>query len=190
MHFLCFCKVRWHWYLKFFILEDKDLLTQWGRVMYICVSKLGHLWFRQWLVAWLAPSHYLNQCWNIVNWTLGNKLHWKFFKLYTFSFKKMHLKMPSGKWLPFCLSLNELILPRQYTCIWLTMASVFMVFTSFQESILLSAPEGWRQFCPKYIYRQTSNISCTFAGNKIVDHSDVVGASPVSSAPTTSSFST
>ena len=28
------------------------------------------------LVAWTAPSHYLNQCWNIVNWTLGNKLQW------------------------------------------------------------------------------------------------------------------
>ena len=27
-------------------------------------------------------------------------------------------------------------------------------------------------------------------GNKIVDHSDVVGASPVGTAPTTSSFST
>ena len=27
---------------------------------------------------WTAPSHYLNQCWNIVNWTLRNKLQWKF----------------------------------------------------------------------------------------------------------------
>ena len=27
---------------------------------------------------WSAPSHYLNQCWNIVNWTLGNKLQWHF----------------------------------------------------------------------------------------------------------------
>ena len=24
------------------------------------------------------PSHYLNQCWNIVNWTLRNKLQWNF----------------------------------------------------------------------------------------------------------------
>ena len=24
------------------------------------------------------PSHYLNQCWNIVNWSLGNKLQWNF----------------------------------------------------------------------------------------------------------------
>ena len=39
-------------------------------------------------------------------------------------------------------------------------------------------------------YRQTSNISHTLEGNKIVDHSDVVGASPVGAAPTTSSFST
>ena len=40
------------------------------------------------------------------------------------------------------------------------------------------------------IYRQVSNISRTLAGNTIVDHSDVVGASPVGAAPTTSSFST
>ena len=41
-----------------------------------------------------------------------------------------------------------------------------------------------------YTYRQVSNISPTPVGNKIVDHSDVVGASPVGAAPTTSSFST
>ena len=43
---------------------------------------------------------------------------------------------------------------------------------------------------PKAIYRQVSNIRRTLEGNKIVDHSDVVGASPVGAAPTTSSFST
>ena len=39
-------------------------------------------------------------------------------------------------------------------------------------------------------YRKTSNISRTWVGDKIVDNSDVVGASPVGAAPTTSSFST
>ena len=39
-------------------------------------------------------------------------------------------------------------------------------------------------------YRQLSNVRRTSVGNKIVDHSDVVGASPVGAAPTTSSFST
>ena len=38
-------------------------------------------------------------------------------------------------------------------------------------------------------YCKVSYISRTL-GNKIVDHSDVVGASPVGAAPTTSSFST
>ena len=40
------------------------------------------------------------------------------------------------------------------------------------------------------MYRQVSNIRRTLVGNKIVDHSDVVGASPVGAAPTTSSIST
>ena len=67
----------------------------------------------------------------------------------------------------------------------------------------------WRSFCPgdvlipilthanmlpgsllHYAYRKVSNIRHTLVGNKIVDHSDVVGASPVGAAPTTSSFST
>ena len=51
-------------------------------------------------------------------------------------------------------------------------------------------------------YCQTSNVRCTFEGNKFADHSDVVGAdvvgtspvvttgdAPTTSAPTTSSFS-
>ena len=53
----------------------------------------------------------------------------------------------------------------------------------------------WHQEC--YIervlimmYRQTSKIRRTLDGNKIVDHSDVVGASPVDATPTTSSLNT
>ena len=42
----------------------------------------------------------------------------------------------------------------------------------------------------KGAYRLISNTSRTLVGNKIVDHSDVIGASPVGAAPTTSSFST
>ena len=46
--------------------DSKDivqLLTNRGRVTHVCVSKLGCKWFS-------APSHYLNQCWLIVNWAL------------------------------------------------------------------------------------------------------------------------
>ena len=38
-------------------------------------------------------------------------------------------------------------------------------------------------------YRKISNVRRILVGNKIVDHSDVVGASPVGAARTTSSFS-
>ena len=40
------------------------------------------------------------------------------------------------------------------------------------------------------MYRQVSNIRRTLVGNKIANHSDVVGTSPVGAAPTTSSFLT
>ena len=45
----------------------------------------------------------------------------------------------------------------------------------------------WDVYCE---YRQVSNIRRILVGDKMVDHSDVVGASPVGAAPTTSSFST
>ena len=41
-------------------------------------QRTNHHWFRYWLVAWTAPSHYLKQWWIIVNWTLRNKLQWNF----------------------------------------------------------------------------------------------------------------
>ena len=40
-----------------------------------------------------------------------------------------------------------------------------------------------------WMYRQISNIRRSLISNKIVDHMDAVGASPVGAAPTTSSFS-
>ena len=39
-------------------------------------------------------------------------------------------------------------------------------------------------------YPQVSNIKRTLVGNENVDHSDVIGASPVGADPTTYSFST
>ena len=47
----------------------KGLFTHWGRVTHAILTIIN---------SWTAPSHYLNQCWNIVNWSLGNKLQWNF----------------------------------------------------------------------------------------------------------------
>ena len=57
----------------------------------------GQHCFRLWLVASLAPSHYLNQCWLIINWTRRNKYQWKLIKIQFFSFDKMHLKMTAKR---------------------------------------------------------------------------------------------
>ena len=38
-------------------------------------SDLYHNWFRWWLGACSAPSHYLKQCW-FANWTLNNIIQW------------------------------------------------------------------------------------------------------------------
>ena len=39
-------------------------------------QKANHHCLRWWLVAWSAPSHYLNQWWNIVNANLPNTFQW------------------------------------------------------------------------------------------------------------------
>ena len=57
-------------------------------------------------------------------------------------------------------------------------------------SIVVKFSDLHNTLFPEKEYRKTSNIRRTLVGNKIVDHSDVVGASPVGAAPTTSSFST
>ena len=41
---------------------------------------------------------------------LGTKFSEILIEIHTFSFNKMHLKMPSGKWRPFCLGINVLTL--------------------------------------------------------------------------------
>ena len=63
-------------YLQAIAYRYMSFLTHLPRVPHICVSELGRHWFRYWLVACLAQSHYLNKCFLIVNWTLRNKLQW------------------------------------------------------------------------------------------------------------------
>ena len=40
------------------------------------ITELCQHWLGWWLVAYLVPSQWLNQCWLIVNWMLRKKLHW------------------------------------------------------------------------------------------------------------------
>ena len=71
-------------------------MRQWDR------SSLVHLW----LVAYSVPSHYLNQCWLLVNQILRKTFHWSFIGNSKFSSKNMHLKISPEKCCPSCLDFN------------------------------------------------------------------------------------
>ena len=64
--------------------EKCEQSTEWYHCFIAVVNSLRpsdlymHHWFRSWLVDCSAPSHYLNQCSNIVNWTFRNKIQWNF----------------------------------------------------------------------------------------------------------------
>ena len=98
------------------MLNQHYSLTLWGRVMHICVSKLTVIGSDKWLVAWTAPSPYLNQCWNIANWTLGNKLQWNLNQNIYIFIQENRLKMASilsrPQWVKVCYP----ALAREFQC--------------------------------------------------------------------------
>ena len=83
-------------------------LTHWGRVTHFCVCKLTSI----------ASDNGLAPGWRqAIIWTnagilligpLGTNFNEILSEIHTFSFKKMCLKMSSGKCRPFCLGLNVL----------------------------------------------------------------------------------
>ena len=81
-----------------------NVLSHWGRVTHICVGKLTNFVSDNGLLSGRRQGHYLNQCWNIVNWTLRENLQWNLIGI----IEENALKMSSTKWRPFCLSLNVL----------------------------------------------------------------------------------
>ena len=54
--------------------RQKVALTNWGPVMW-CIYASVNLTELVQTMAWRRSSHYINQCWTIVNCTLRNKLH-------------------------------------------------------------------------------------------------------------------
>ena len=83
-------------------------LTHWGRVTHICVSKLTIIGSDN----GLSPGRRQTIIWTNAGILLIGPLGINFseilIEILTFSFKKMHLKMSSGKWRPSCLCLNVL----------------------------------------------------------------------------------
>ena len=83
-------------------------LTHWRRVTHICVSKLTFIGSDN----GLSPGRRQAVIWTndgiLLTGPLGTKFSEILIEIYTFSFKKMHVKMSSRRWQPFCLGLNML----------------------------------------------------------------------------------
>ena len=84
------------------------MLTHWGQVMHICVNKILIIGSDN----GLSPDWRQAIIWTnagiLLNGPLGTNFSEIPIEFHTYSFKKIHLKMSSRKYRPFCLSLNVL----------------------------------------------------------------------------------
>ena len=84
------------------------MLTHWGWATHICVNKVTIIGSDN----GLSPGRRQAILWTSAGILLIAPMGTNFSEIlienFTLSFKKMHLKMSSGKWRPFCLELNVL----------------------------------------------------------------------------------
>ena len=90
------------------LLPRAIVLTHWGRVTHICVGNLTIIASHN----GLSPGRRQAIIWTNVGilliGPLGTNFNENLIIIHTFSFTKIHLKMSSAKWRPFCLGLNVL----------------------------------------------------------------------------------
>ena len=101
-------KCHWSRHDESVWIDCMNSLTHWGQVTHISVSKLtiigpdnGLSPDRRQAIIWTNAGIFLIG-------PLGTNFSEILIEIQTFSFKKMHLKMSSGKWRPSCLGLNVL----------------------------------------------------------------------------------
>ena len=96
-----------HTYIYIYNIYNSPL-THWGRVTQICVDNITIIGSDN----GLSPGRRQAIIWTNAGILLIRPLGTNFSEILignqTFSFKKIHLKMSSAKWRPFCLGLNEL----------------------------------------------------------------------------------
>ena len=83
-------------------------LTYWGRVTHICVSKLTIISSDNGLSPGRRQVIFWTKAGILLIGTLETNFSEILIECHSFSFKKIHMKMSSAKWRPFCLGLNEL----------------------------------------------------------------------------------
>ena len=102
---MCLC-LSYQIYSKFYKTRLGFVLTGWGRMTHIWVSKLAHLSSDNDLSPGRRQTTILTNDGILLIGPLETNLSEILIEIYTFSFKKIHLKMSSGKRRPFCPGLN------------------------------------------------------------------------------------
>ena len=106
--------ITWYWRIYLFAdLPIVDLLIHWGRVSYICVSKPTIICSDNGMSHGRRQAIYLNQRWNIVNWTLKNKLQWNLNRnsnifIQENACESVVRKMPAILYRPQCVNINSI----------------------------------------------------------------------------------
>ena len=98
-----------------FTIPCCNTLTHWGWEMHICVDNLTIIGSDNGLSPQRRQAIIGTNVGILLFGTLGKNFSEILIKMHIFSFKKMHLKVSSGKWRPFCLGLNVLR-PEQNGC--------------------------------------------------------------------------
>ena len=110
-------------------------LSHWGRVTHICVSKLTIIGSDN----GLSPGQRQAIIWTNAGILLIGPLGIKFIEIllniYTFPFKKMRLKMSSGKIRPFHFGLNVLSIPWHFDLIYHYVIITKIMWTHAMEDI-------------------------------------------------------
>ena len=123
-------------------------LTHWGRVTHICVGELTIIGSDN----GLSPQRRQAIIWTndgiLLIGPLGTNFSEILFRIQTFSFNKMHLKMASAKWRPFCLGLNVLkefqrlkYQHDKFLCKWISFRNTRGTCTLFSSQFLLLLSE-------------------------------------------------
>ena len=100
--------IREELFRKFHLKSSTATSTHWGWVMHICIVNLTMVGSDNGLSPGRRQAIIWTNAWILLIEPLGTNFSEILIKIHKFSFKKMHLKMLSAKWQPFCLGLNVL----------------------------------------------------------------------------------
>ena len=102
-------------------------------------------------------------------WPSGTNLNKMMITIHIFSFKKMHSKMSSAKWRPFCLGLNVLITPPYVPkyLYYISIIDIMKISQCSNVSYLRKDLDKTQMLMPMAILKQRKNQLLSFKKNAL-----------------------